>query len=533
MEPIFVLDVRDAATDKRVAVELSREQALLPLGALLHEVLRAAPEDLTARGRIAPRHADGFFRLQDLIFPVDERGALASEPYPGLVWRRQDGAPLTPERPVLFERVRRTNAPDVLLLSLEVDRQGLRYERTWRGFHARRYARFHADADHLLAEALPGGGAGDGPAAEQRLVEALARRIWQADFENYSRFLAPAIRLKTGDETVASIVAGWGGVCTEKVLALKYLTDARGIESRVVFAGPRTRAPVPLAELRTMLDELDTYDFTYARRYMRYWDHVALEYRLADGSCWLVDPSNGNTPFLCAPSAPYLDGERRAVPVRMLAVEEPVTYHRVPESLGLDFLFAWETWVADVDLMQVFDNNLGLLVGQEFYVTASVWGSATKRAVAIESWRRYAEQHGLRLGLTAGDGPGVTSDEQRTTEEFAACLPRQARDCAAALPGLLRRYRAHILVRYGIDKPWGADLVVLDRRPLLERLAPDGARRTRNGPRSSGRRPAGDRTRGRGEPHGLPDARDPEAEPGTVAVPVAHRNSEVASPPRP
>ena len=469
MDPIFVVDLRDAATGKRVAVQISREQALRPLGVLMHEVLHASPEKLAARGRIAPQHADTFFRLQDLVYPVDERGVLADEPYGGLVWRQRDGAPLTPERPALFERVRRADAPDVLLLPLEIDRQGLRYERTWRGFHARRYARFRPAAERLQAEALPAGGTLDSPKSQRRFIQALARRIWRADFENYSRFLAPAIRLKTGDETVASILAGWGGVCTEKVLALKYLTDAHDIESRVVFAGPHTRAPLPLSELRIMLDELDTYDFSYARRYLRYWDHVALEYRLADGSCWLVDPSNGNTPFLCDRSAPYLDdsGERRSVPVRMLAVEEPVTYHRVPESLGLDFLFAWETWIADVDLMQVFDNHLGLLVGREFYITVAIWGSRTKRAVAIDGWRRYAGQHGLRLGLVGGEGLRVTTRERRAAAAFARRMPQQARDCAAALPGLAQRYREHILVRYGIDKPWGADLVVLDRRPLL------------------------------------------------------------------
>jgi hypothetical protein len=469
VEPIFVLAVRDTAGGKQAAVEISRAEALRPLGALVHDVLRAAPEDLVARGRLAGQHADAFFRLQDLIFPVEAHGALADEPYAGLVWRQPDGAPLTPDRPALFQRVRRAEAPDVLLLSLEVDRQGLRYERTWPAFHARRYARFRPAAELFLAEAAPCSVPPDGPAAQRALVEAVARRIWQADFENYSRFLPPAVRLKTGDETVESILAGRGGVCTEKVLALKYLTDAYGIESRVVFAGPHTRAPLPLSELRVMLDELDTYDFTYARRYMRYWDHVALEYRLADGTCWLVDPSNGNTPFLCEPSGPYLDDgeERRAVPVRMLAVEEPVTYHRVPESLGLDFLFAWETWIADVDLMQVFDNHLGLLVGRDFYVTASAWGSATKRAVAVDGWRRYAAQHGLRLGLTAGDGLAVTEDEQRTMEAFAGRMPHQARDCAAALPGLAQRYREHVLIRYGIDKPWGADLVVFDRRALV------------------------------------------------------------------
>jgi hypothetical protein len=123
-----------------------------------------------------------------------------------------------------------------------------------------------------------------------------------------------------------------------------------------------------------------------------------------------------------------------------------------------------------VDLMQVFDNHLGLLVGREFFVTVAVWGSETKRAVAIEGWRRYAAEHGLRLGLFEADGLRVLDAERCTMTAFAARMPQQARDCAAALTGLTRRYREHILVRYGIDKPWGADLVVVDRRPLLTRL---------------------------------------------------------------
>ncbi len=466
MEPLFVLDVRDRSTGKRVALRLHRAEALLPVGEIVRRLLRTSPERLVAQGRLAPTQADTLFRLQDLLFPVNDRGALARRPYRGLVWRHQrEGFAFDPARPAPFERVRRAAGPDLLVLPLEADRHDVRYERNWRGFHARRFARFRPAIDRLLAEALPDGIALDGAAAERRLLTAVARRIWQADFENYSRFLPPAIPLKTGDETVEHIVQGRGGVCTEKVLALKLITDGFGLESRVVFAGPRTREPLPVAQLRRMLDELGEYDFTYARRYMRYWDHVALEYRLADGSAWLVDPSNGNIPFLCAPAGPYLDagGARRAVPVCMLAVTEPVFYHRAPERLGLDFLFAWETWIADVDLLQVFDNQLGLLVGSEFCVTVAVWGSATKRAVALDRWRAYARAHGLALGLA---GEGATPAEAAVMADFAAQCPDQAAACRAALPGLARRYRAHVLARHGIDKPFRADLVVLDRRPL-------------------------------------------------------------------
>lgn len=464
MEPIFALDVRDRATGKQAAVRLSRDEALLPLGEVACRTLRASPEQLVDSGRLAPEQADTFFRLQDLLFPVDGRGRLGSIPYDGLLWRRRDdGAVLDPARPALFERVRRAGAADVLVLPLDVDRRDLCYERNWRGFHARRYTRFRPAAECLIAEALPDGFDLDGPDGERRFVEALARRIALADFENYSRFVTPAIRLKTGDETVENILAGHGGVCTEKVLALKFITDAHGLASRVVFAGPHTAAPLPAAELRAILDRLDTYDFTYARRFLRYWDHVALEYRLSDGSRWLVDPSGGTIPFVCAPAAPYLDAKagRRRVLVAMLAVAEPVTYHRAPVSLGLDFLFAWETWIDDVDLLQVFDNNLGLLVSEDFYVTVVVSGSRTKRAVALDGWRAYACEHGLRADFTGESG---TADEQSTVEAFRASHPVQAAGCEAALPGLARRYREFILSRHGVDKPFEATLVVIDRR---------------------------------------------------------------------
>lgn len=467
-EPVFVIELRDGATGRMAAVRLTREQALLPLEALIAGVIRRLPEHLVAEQRLAPATADTLFRLQDLIFPVEDSGALSATPYHGMLWRHgREGFPLDPNLPAAFERSPRQAGPDLLVLPVEADRRDLGYDRNWHGFHARRHHRFGDRAARLSDQALPGGILLDGAAAEQRLIKALAFRIWRADFENYSRFRPPALPLKTGDETVDHILSGAGGVCTEKVLALKYLTDAHGLDSQVIFAGPNTSAPLPARELRTMLDELATYDFTYARRYMRYWDHVALEYRLSDGSCLLVDPSNGNTPFLCAPAAPYLDGDgpRRGVPVTMLALQTNVTYHRIPRTLGLDFMFAWETWISDVDLMQVFDNQLGLLVSEDFYVTVTVWGSATKRRRGLHSWRAYAAEHRLALGW-AGDGVDGTEDEDRTVAVFRALHPDQAAACEAALPGLARRYRAYILARHGIDKPFGVDMVVLDRRSI-------------------------------------------------------------------
>jgi hypothetical protein len=53
--------------------------------------------------------------------------------------------------------------------------------------------------------------------------------------------------------------------------------------------------------------------------------------------------------------------------------------------------------------------------------------------------------------------------------------PTQAAGCEAALPGLGRRYTEYVLNTYGVDKPFEADLVVLDRRPMLLREATPAA----------------------------------------------------------
>ena len=63
MEPIFVLDVRDQATGKQVAVRVSREEALLPLAELTARALRTTPEDLVAAGRLASEQADTLYRI--------------------------------------------------------------------------------------------------------------------------------------------------------------------------------------------------------------------------------------------------------------------------------------------------------------------------------------------------------------------------------------------------------------------------------------------------------------------------------------
>lgn len=461
-EPLFMLDLRDRQSGRHIAVALDRTAARTPLEDLVMQVLHIAPSELTGTQRIASAQESSLFRLADLALAVDDDGALLDEFYEGLEWRHQtEGYAFDPTRPPPFERIRSSDGPDVLVLAVEMDRGRCGYDRNWPGFLARRGASIAAGIDELCRRALEAAETTAGP-GDPEWLEALTRYLAAAPFENYSRFLPAAagsgagVRLKTGDETVENVIAGRGGVCTEKVLALLQVLHYHGIGGEVVFAGPRARAPLPVDHLRRLLRD---FDFRYARRYMRYWDHVALAVRL-DGVEMLADPSGGNIPVRCELAAPWLDTEpQRTVTISTLVGAEPVTYHRAPQDLALDFLFAWETWIDDVDLMQVFDNQLGLLITDHWFVTPITWASATKREVAWQRWGRYINENGLRPPVALAGGP----DGEHARNGDDAVIPH-AEEMRRSLDGLAARYRRHILLRHGVDKPFGADLLAI-RRP--------------------------------------------------------------------
>ena len=134
------------------------------------------------------------------------------------------------------------------------------------------------------------------------------------------------------------------------------------------MAGVNARPPVPVSRLRELLT---TFDFRFSKRYMRYWQHLALVYDI-EGIPVLVDATNGNIPFL------FLKGNAAErllshqpesfIEVRMVEFLEHFYYHRVPQDVPENLLFALEGWIPDADMVQIFDNELGLYLSKEFFV---------------------------------------------------------------------------------------------------------------------------------------------------------------------
>ena len=403
-----VLQFTDLVSTRQYVLRIDPEEASLPLRTLLQRYLkRPAIERLRRERRITAESAETLASIQDLVYISDDQGRL-HDMFPGIAFSQGS-------RTIALDDVPRAGPVQVdgreaLIIDLAVDRTNVGYDRNWVGFHKRRWTR-HADTYSAFVRSYLDESYGvaqartvlelDSTEQKLKLVEALARRIWDSDFENYSRFVGRKLVYKSGDETVRNIIDGAGGICSEKVQALKFLTDHYGLSSELVLAGPDIPEPVPEDRLRELLT---TFDFRFAKRHMRYWQHTALLYAI-DGTSVLVDATNGNIPFLFLrdSEADRLLGYESKPPitVRMAVSREDFYYHRVSRDIGEKLFFAMEGWIPYVDLVQVFDNELGLYISKDFMVTSIVYGSDTAFENTRNEYLAACERVGLQCDVSA------------------------------------------------------------------------------------------------------------------------------------
>ena len=407
---------------------LEPDYAALTLDGLLECYLRNAPIGrLLEESRITPSSADALFAMQDLVYASDDAGRL-TDMFDGVGFTDAGRSIGLGDVPAVH-RVQ-TGGQEIALLDIGIDRIACGYDRNWRGFHARKWRRaprrYESFVHHTLCATHTDAEAAeilrlDTTGRKLRFVESLARRIWRSPFENYSRFTGRRLAYKSGDETIENILDGGGAICSEKVQALKFLTDHYGLESEYLIAGPDAPGPVPVDRLREMLR---TYDASFAKRYMRYWQHTALLYHI-DGVKVLVDATNGNIPFLFLKDGDadrlLRCGDKQPLPVRMIEATEDFYYHRVPQDIPENLFFALEGWMTYSDLMQVFDNELGLYLSADYYVAPIAYRSEAAFQRDRDEYLEICRRGGLRSSIT----PEWTLDTE-VGREFAAAEPEIA-----------------------------------------------------------------------------------------------------------
>lgn len=380
INPNHILQLTDSVTDRRSVIRIDPVDCDLPVESLLEKYLKHADiNHLVANKQVPEDSAETLESLQDLVYAIGENSQLTNM-FPGVEFVQGEEV-LSPQDFVTSHPIK-INDTHAFLIDLVIDRENVGYERNWKNFNRRRWNRhaseFSGFVDSCSMDYSNFQGELDPAERQIDFIRSIAMRVWKADFENYSRFTDRKLTYKTGDETILNIIGGAGGICSEKVQALKFITDHYNIESEIVFAGPDVPQPVPEDDLRELLS---TFNFHGSNRLMRFWQHLALLYHL-DGTDVLVDATNGNIPFLFLTNA---DAERLLgykdkshIPVRMTIHTEDFYYHRIAQDIPENLLFAMEGWIPDVDLVQVFDNELGLYISDDFMVAPVVY--RTERA---------------------------------------------------------------------------------------------------------------------------------------------------------
>ena len=438
----YILQITDSVTTRKCALRLDPQDAAMSWDRLLEKHLKNPPiGQLRRERRITSESAETLLAIQDLVYVSDDNGRL-HDMFAGTIVKQGD-RPLEPGA-VVDVGPGRAGDTDLAVIDLVLDRWNVGYSRNWVGFHKSRWTKNEAAYLDFVGSALElehGPSVADSilglESAKDRLalLRTLAKWIWQADFESYSRFAGQKLVFKSGDETVRNIMGGGGGICSEKVQALKFLTDNLGYESEYLLAGPNARRPIPEEKLRELLT---TFEFEYSKRYMRYWQHMALLYHL-DGREILVDATNGNIPFLflLGDEAKLLDDYpgKEPLAVRMSLHEEAFYYHRVSQDIPENLLFALEGWIPEADLLQVFENELGLFISEGFFVTAIPYKNQRQFLGLERQYKGACEKVGL---------PCVVSGEWTLDSEigrrFSQRRPFASQQVLASKEHLLARY---------------------------------------------------------------------------------------------
>lgn len=353
------------------------------------------------RERMTPESAKNLNVIQDCIYKIDDDGELL-DLYEGLVIRQGDDVVDLDDEPS-FELAQSEDYPELMLLDLIIDRSQISEEGNPYGYNIRKWKKNRDIFERLIRDCLTDSYGSEADRIlrlstledQKRFLRAVGKKLWESDFELYSRFIGDKLWFKDPAETLHNIIAGRGGTCAEKCSAMKLISDAYDFKSEYVLGGPGAKGPFPADALRKILE---TLDFELGKKYMIYWEHMALLYDL-EAEDVLIDTANGNVPFL------FLTGydieellreeNKKSVKVKMVLREEEFYYHVTPQDIPQTLLEVMQDWIEDIDLIHVFDNGLGLLIREDYYVWPVMYRDEDEKMTEYNWWLEVKEKQNL------------------------------------------------------------------------------------------------------------------------------------------
>jgi agmatinase len=431
-----LLQITDSATESSCAMKIE-PNTFTSVKEMLDTYIKVINDDL-----MTPKSSESISVIQDCIYNIDDEGELL-DLYEGLIIRQDNNVVDIDDKPI-FELIQSKDQPEFMLLDLTIDRSRITEEGNAYGYNVRKWKKNKGVFENFIKECIVKEYGSesedilnlDTQTAKIKFLRAVAKRIWEADFELYSRFIGEKLRFKDPSETLLNIIAGRGGTCTEKSSAMKMITDICGFESEYLLAGPEAKGPFPVEPLRRILS---TLDFTLGKKYMIYWQHTGLLYNV-DGEDVMMDVTNGNVPFL------FLTGDeieehlrpqnKKSVKIRMAMDDEDFYYHVVPQDIPENLIFAMQDWIEDVDLINVFDDGLGLLINEDYFVWPLMYHNDEDRLKEYDWWLEKKSEKNLPAVeiLDNYSVPGLIADE------FQEKYPQKFADIVESAEYLAERY---------------------------------------------------------------------------------------------
>ena len=84
----------------------------------------------------------------------------------------------------------------------------------------------------------------------------------------------------------------------------------------------------------------------------------------------------------------------------MMESEEHFFYHKVPQDIPQNLFFALEGWWEYSDLMQVFENELGMYLNSQYYITPIVFKDHNEFEIAKSEYNTICYKFGLDIGVS-------------------------------------------------------------------------------------------------------------------------------------
>ncbi|MBD3317430.1 MAG: hypothetical protein GF344_16700 [Chitinivibrionales bacterium] len=343
---------------------------------------------------ITTQSRDGFKYIQEALFSIRDDGSLG-DPVEG-AFLSHLGMPLENDDSLPME-TRAIGGRAFSVADLVLDRDDVPFVRNWKGYYLRNWHPDFAErverwvrndwgekADDILACATS--------ESRMRFIASVSRHLYKAPYEMYSRYLGRRVPYKTGPETLRDIIAGHGGNCSEKAVALDMIRENFGIPGRLCLSGNDAVGEFPSFHLRRALERGSTM---FTGRAQRFWEHYANVFEI-NGRRILADATGGPMPYLfCADSEDFFS-QNKCLTVKFIAQEERFYYHDTSPDIAYDTVYNMEAFIPDIDLYHIFgpeeeDAPFGLLIRPDLWVCPNAYRGDEDFMKHTKEWNDYAE----------------------------------------------------------------------------------------------------------------------------------------------